>query len=75
MAEWSLLQGPHQVLNSRFINESVMFVWQIKHLNEPFEVKVTEWNTGGLLTRIEVCLTSDSFLFLLVFTSVYEYII
>nr|GMD88737.1 30S ribosomal protein S1, chloroplastic [Ipomoea batatas] len=26
---------------------------QIKHLNEPIEVKITEWNTGGLLTRIE----------------------
>ncbi|KAJ8537957.1 hypothetical protein K7X08_014497 [Anisodus acutangulus] len=28
-------------------------VSQIKQLNEPFEVKITEWNTGGLLTRIE----------------------
>jgi hypothetical protein len=28
---------------------------QIKQLNEPIEVKITEWNTGGLLTRIEVC--------------------
>nr|GMD91171.1 30S ribosomal protein S1, chloroplastic [Ipomoea batatas] len=28
-------------------------VRQIKHLNEPIEVKITEWNTGGLLTRIE----------------------
>lgn len=27
---------------------------QIKQLNEPIEVKITEWNTGGLLTRIEV---------------------
>ncbi|KAF4348387.1 hypothetical protein G4B88_015055 [Cannabis sativa] len=26
---------------------------QIKQLNEPVEVKITEWNTGGLLTRIE----------------------
>ncbi|PKA50945.1 30S ribosomal protein S1, chloroplastic [Apostasia shenzhenica] len=26
---------------------------QIKQLNEPFEVKIFEWNTGGLLTRIE----------------------
>ncbi|CAN1235253.1 Protein PIGMENT DEFECTIVE 338, chloroplastic [Linum perenne] len=26
---------------------------QIKELNEPIEVKITEWNTGGLLTRIE----------------------
>lgn len=29
---------------------------QIKQLNEPIEVKITEWNTGGLLTRIEVLL-------------------
>lgn len=27
---------------------------QIKQLNEPIEVKITEWNIGGLLTRIEV---------------------
>uniref|UniRef100_A0A7N0UCD9 S1 motif domain-containing protein n=1 Tax=Kalanchoe fedtschenkoi TaxID=63787 RepID=A0A7N0UCD9_KALFE len=26
---------------------------QIKQLNEPIEVRITEWNTGGLLTRIE----------------------
>ncbi|XP_010263847.1 PREDICTED: uncharacterized protein LOC104602009 [Nelumbo nucifera] len=28
-------------------------VRQIEQLNEPIEVKITEWNTGGLLTRIE----------------------
>ncbi|XP_021824118.1 uncharacterized protein LOC110765329 isoform X1 [Prunus avium] len=28
-------------------------VRQIKQLNEPIEVTITEWNTGGLLTRIE----------------------
>ncbi|KAK1441643.1 hypothetical protein QVD17_07698 [Tagetes erecta] len=28
-------------------------VRQIKQFNEPIEVKITEWNTGGLLTRIE----------------------
>ncbi|KAK4753872.1 hypothetical protein SAY87_001976 [Trapa incisa] len=28
-------------------------VRQIHHLNEPLEVKIIEWNTGGLLTRIE----------------------
>ncbi|OMO89013.1 hypothetical protein CCACVL1_08061 [Corchorus capsularis] len=28
-------------------------VRQIKQLNEPIEVKFTEWNTGGLLTRLE----------------------
>ncbi|XP_014510993.1 uncharacterized protein LOC106769763 isoform X1 [Vigna radiata var. radiata] len=26
---------------------------QIKQLNDPIEVRITEWNTGGLLTRIE----------------------
>ncbi|KAK3018382.1 hypothetical protein RJ639_003972, partial [Escallonia herrerae] len=28
-------------------------VRQIKQLNEPIEVKISEWNTSGLLTRIE----------------------
>ncbi|CAK9180607.1 unnamed protein product [Ilex paraguariensis] len=28
-------------------------VRQIKQLNEPIEVRITEWNTGGLLTRVE----------------------
>lgn len=28
-------------------------VRQIKQLNEPIEVQLTEWNTGGLLTKIE----------------------
>ncbi|KAM1002186.1 hypothetical protein TB2_002540 [Malus domestica] len=28
-------------------------VRQIKQLNEPIEVRITEWNTGGLVTRIE----------------------
>lgn len=28
---------------------------QIKQLSEPIEVIITELNTGGLLTRIEVC--------------------
>ncbi|KAK9069698.1 hypothetical protein SSX86_011602 [Deinandra increscens subsp. villosa] len=28
-------------------------VRQIKQFNEPIEVKITEWNTGGLITRIE----------------------
>ncbi|KAF7128029.1 hypothetical protein RHSIM_Rhsim11G0088600 [Rhododendron simsii] len=28
-------------------------VRQIKQLNEPIEVTITEWNTGGILTRIE----------------------
>lgn len=30
-------------------------IGQIRQLNEPIEVRITEWNTGGLLTRIEVC--------------------
>ncbi|PRQ24581.1 putative ribosomal protein S1 [Rosa chinensis] len=28
-------------------------VRQIKQLNEPISVRITEWNTGGLLTRVE----------------------
>eukprot|EP01018_Ginkgo_biloba_P026873 Gb_23363 [translate_table: standard] len=28
-------------------------VRQIKELNEPIEVRIAEWNTGGLITRIE----------------------
>ncbi|CAA7042843.1 unnamed protein product [Microthlaspi erraticum] len=28
--------------------------WAPSEINEPIEVKITEWNTGGLLTRIEV---------------------
>ncbi|KAL2894077.1 30S ribosomal protein S1 [Bienertia sinuspersici] len=28
-------------------------VRQMKHLGEPIEVRITEWNTGGLLTRVE----------------------
>ncbi|XP_043718055.1 protein PIGMENT DEFECTIVE 338, chloroplastic-like [Telopea speciosissima] len=28
-------------------------VRQIKHFNKPIEVRITEWNTGGLLARIE----------------------
>ncbi|CAB4319841.1 unnamed protein product [Prunus armeniaca] len=31
---------------------TVLFA-EIKQLNEPIEVTITEWNTGGLLTRIE----------------------
>lgn len=27
---------------------------QLKQLSEPIKVRITEWNTGGLLTRIEV---------------------
>ncbi|KAL9234220.1 hypothetical protein vseg_009115 [Gypsophila vaccaria] len=28
-------------------------VRQIEHLGEPFQVRITEWNTGGLLARLE----------------------
>jgi small subunit ribosomal protein S1 len=31
----------------------VRFVRQILQLDEPIQVKIYEWNTGGLLTRIE----------------------
>ncbi|VFQ80162.1 unnamed protein product [Cuscuta campestris] len=43
------------LLSSRKLFRRVAWhrVRQIKHLNEPIEVKVTEWNTGGLLTKIE----------------------
>ncbi|KAM7280519.1 hypothetical protein ACFE04_007653 [Oxalis oulophora] len=43
------------LLSSRRLFRRVAWhrVRQIKQLNEPFEVKLTEWNTGGLLTRIE----------------------
>jgi small subunit ribosomal protein S1 len=30
-----------------------IFVRQILQLDEPIEVKIYEWNTGGLFTRIE----------------------
>lgn len=33
----------------------ILISLQIKQLNEPIEVRISEWNTGGLLTRIEVC--------------------
>ncbi|KAF6135610.1 hypothetical protein GIB67_038899 [Kingdonia uniflora] len=35
---------------------TVLFA-EIKQLNEPIEVRITEWNTGGLLTRIEYYIT------------------
>lgn len=35
--------------------ELTICVGQIEQLSEPIQVKITEWNTGGLLTRIEVC--------------------
>ncbi|KAH0892021.1 LOW QUALITY PROTEIN: hypothetical protein HID58_054450, partial [Brassica napus] len=48
----------HQVRTFWFMyqedsNEEWIVMWQIKQLNEPTEDKITEWNTGGLLTRIE----------------------
>lgn len=43
------------LLSSRKLYRRVAWhrVRQIKQLNEPIEVKIFEWNTGGLLTRIE----------------------
>ncbi|KAJ6794674.1 Uncharacterized protein M6B38_230110 [Iris pallida] len=43
------------LLSSRRLYRRVAWhrVRQIKQLNEPIEVKIFEWNTGGLLTRIE----------------------
>ncbi|CAI9763934.1 unnamed protein product [Fraxinus pennsylvanica] len=43
-------------MSSSFVGElvyKIVHLVQIKQLNEPIEVKITEWNTGGLLTRIE----------------------
>ena len=31
-----------------------MSTLQIKQFNEPIEVRITEWSSNGLLTRIEV---------------------
>lgn len=33
--------------------EEFMALSEVKQLNEPIEVKITMWNTGGLLIRIE----------------------
>ncbi|CAL0316054.1 unnamed protein product [Lupinus luteus] len=43
------------LLSTRRLFRSVAWhrVRQIKLLNEPIEVRITEWNTGGLLTRVE----------------------
>ncbi|XP_020240908.1 uncharacterized protein LOC109819562 isoform X2 [Asparagus officinalis] len=43
------------LLSSRRMYRRVAWhrVRQIKQLNEPIQVKIFEWNTGGLLTRIE----------------------
>ncbi|KAJ0985563.1 hypothetical protein J5N97_003919 [Dioscorea zingiberensis] len=43
------------LLSSRRLFRRVAWhrVRQIKQLNEPIEIKIFEWNTGGLLTRIE----------------------
>jgi small subunit ribosomal protein S1 len=42
-------------LKLRILDDLLLCARQIKDLNEPIEVKISEWNTGGLLTRIEVC--------------------
>lgn len=55
----------------------------MKGLDDPIEVKISEWNTGGLLTRIEVvyaivinlvfslCICLDGSCFILVLNSCY----
>ncbi|EPS65242.1 hypothetical protein M569_09535, partial [Genlisea aurea] len=47
--------GGRPLLSARKLFRRIAWhrVRQIKLLNEPIEVKITEWNTGGLLTRIE----------------------
>ncbi|PIN04404.1 hypothetical protein CDL12_23052 [Handroanthus impetiginosus] len=47
--------GGRPLLSSRRLFRRIAWhrVRQIKQLNEPIEVKITEWNTGGVLTRIE----------------------
>ncbi|KAL8523632.1 hypothetical protein ACS0TY_013563 [Phlomoides rotata] len=47
--------GGRPLLSTRRLFRRIAWhrVRQIKQLNEPIEVKITEWNTGGLLTRIE----------------------
>lgn len=48
------LSGRPLLSTRRFFRRIAWYrVRQIKQLNEPIEVRVTEWNTGGLLTRIE----------------------
>ncbi|KAG2323898.1 hypothetical protein Bca52824_006626 [Brassica carinata] len=37
---------------SSLISKLEVFMWQIKQLNEPNDVKITECNTGRLLTRL-----------------------
>ncbi|XP_073156617.1 protein PIGMENT DEFECTIVE 338, chloroplastic [Henckelia pumila] len=47
--------GGRPLLSTRRLFKRIAWhrVRQIKQLNEPLEIKITEWNTGGLLTRIE----------------------
>ncbi|KZV50180.1 hypothetical protein F511_22622 [Dorcoceras hygrometricum] len=47
--------GGRPLLSTRRLTRRTAWhrVRQIKQLNEPLEIKITEWNTGGLLTRIE----------------------
>ncbi|KAI3465427.1 hypothetical protein Pfo_022090 [Paulownia fortunei] len=47
--------GGRPLLSTRRLFRRIAWhrVRQVKQLNEPIEVKITEWNTGGLLTRIE----------------------
>lgn len=47
--------GGRPLLSTRRLFRRIAWhrVRQVKQLNEPLEIKITEWNTGGLLTRIE----------------------
>ncbi|XP_073282635.1 protein PIGMENT DEFECTIVE 338, chloroplastic [Primulina huaijiensis] len=47
--------GGRPLLSTRRLFRRIAWhrVRQLKQLNEPLEIKITEWNTGGLLTRIE----------------------
>ena len=48
------------ILNVLYMTISVHTDVQIKQLNVPIKVKISEWNAGGLLSRIEVRITHTS---------------
>ncbi|KAH9305412.1 hypothetical protein KI387_009816, partial [Taxus chinensis] len=47
--------GGKPLLSSRRVTRHIAWqrVRQIKQLNEPIDIYISEWNTGGLVTRIE----------------------
>ena len=49
------------ILNVLYMTISVHTDVQIKQLNVPIKVKISEWNAGGLLSRIEVRVTHNEF--------------